>query len=255
MRLAELKAALRQADPAAVLVSPRVLERLIQQERKLPTFVWEVPHRKVHVLDRHVLFRHVEQDELDLEPDRLLPPTVILLARPSPEDLANVKSEDLLLRYWRRLFHANVHLLLEKRLQEDAAFAAGLPERIEQIGRSEFAEIRRVLDQDGYLLPPADDRTVYVEFVAVYLELSFFAANLLPVYFPAIIDFDRMNRLLAGDLDAAALFERTRLGGAPDPVVRTDNSSDESHDFYWRLLNRAERAARAGNTVRAAIVR
>jgi hypothetical protein len=255
MRLPELKAALRQADPAAVLVSQRVLERLIQQERKLPTFLWEVPHRKVHVLDRHVLFRHVEQDELDLEPDRLLPSTVILLARPSPEDLANVKPEDLLLEYWRRLFHANVHLVLEKRLQEDAAFAAALPDRIEQLGRAEFAEIRRVLDQDGMLLPPADDRTVYVEFVAVYLELSFFAANLLPVYFPAIIDFDRVDHLLAGDVDGPALFAKTRLGGAPEPVVRTDNSSDESHDFYWRLIHRAERAARAGNTVRAAIVR
>src|SRR6267378_2122301 len=110
MKLAELKDALRQADPAAVLVSQRVLERLIQQERKLPTFLWAVPHRKCYVLDRHILFRHVDQDELDLEPDRLLPPTVILLARPSPEELQNTKPEDILLKYWRRLFHANIHV-------------------------------------------------------------------------------------------------------------------------------------------------
>lgn len=255
MRLSELQQALRAADPAAMLVAPAVLERLIQQERKLPVFVWSVPHRKVYVVDRHVLFRHVEQDELGLEPDRLLPPTVLLLARPSPEELNNLKREDILLQYWRLLFHANVHLDLEKRWAETDLTLAGVRERIEQLGQAEFDEIRRVLGQDGHLLPPEDDRSVYAEFAAVYLEVRYFAANLLPISFPAIVDFDQINRLLGRDLNADDIFTRTRLPGAPDPVVRTDNSSDESHDYYWRLVHRAEKASRAGNTVRAAIVR
>ena len=82
MKLPELQQALRAADPAAVLVAPRVLERVIQQVCKLPNFIWRIPHRSCYVVDRHVLFRHVDQDDLDLEPDQLLPPTVILLARP-----------------------------------------------------------------------------------------------------------------------------------------------------------------------------
>ena len=45
-------------------------------------------------------------------------------------------------------------------------------------------------------------------------------------------------------LDAAELFENTRLQGAPDPVIRTDTSSDESHDYYWRLMRHAQRAGR-----------
>src|SRR5205085_4878137 len=109
--------------------------------------------------------------------------------------------------------------------------------------------------QDRYLLPPADEATAYVELAAVYLELRHFAANLLPVYFPAIGDFERIDRLLAADLDADALFAQTRLAGAPDPVVRTDTSSDESHDYYWKLLRSAERSKREGDIVRAAIVR
>src|SRR5262249_38560894 len=47
----------------------------------------------------------------------------------------------------------------------------------------------------------------------------------------------------------------TRVPGAPDPVPITDNSSDESHDYYYRLLKNADRAGRTGNTVRAAILR
>src|SRR5262249_16232055 len=41
----------------------------------------------------------------------------------------------------------------------------------------------------------------------------------------------------------------------PAPGGGTDTSSAESPDFHGRLIPRAERAARAGNTVRAAIVR
>ena len=255
MRLSELQQAIRAADPAALLVSPRILNRLIQEDRKLPSFLWAVPHRKCYVVDRQVLFRHVEQEELDLEPDRLLPSTVILLALPAPENLQALKREDAFLKYWRRLFHANVHLALEKKLRDGQLTPADIQDRIEQIGISEFEEVRLVLTQDRYLLPPADGGGAYVEFAAVFLELHYFEANLLPVYFPAIADFERVYRLLLRDVDADALFKRTRLAGAPEPVVRTDNRSDESHDYYWRLVRSAERTARAGNTVRAAILR
>jgi hypothetical protein len=255
MKLSELQQALRAADSAAVLVTPRVLERVIQLEGKLPTFVWEVPHRKCYVVDRHVLFRHVEQDELNLEPDRLLPPTVILLARPAPEELNNEEPEAILLTYWRRLFHASVHLALEKKTAEGTLSPEDLRARIQQIGEAEFEEIRMVLDQDHYLLRPTDERCVYIEFAAVYLELRHFEANLLPIYFPAIGDFEGIDQMLARDVDAPALFAHTRLAGAPTPVPHTDTSSDESDDFYWRLRKRAEKAGRTGNVVRAAILR
>jgi hypothetical protein len=55
-------------------------------------------------------------------------------------------------------------------------------------------------------------------------------------------------------VDADTLFARTRLPGTPDPVVRTDTSSDESHDYYYKLMRHAERATHIGDTVRAAIL-
>jgi hypothetical protein len=68
MRLVELQQAVRAADAAAVLVSPRVLERLIQGQNQLSNFFGQTPHRKCYVVDRPTLYRYVEQDELELEP-------------------------------------------------------------------------------------------------------------------------------------------------------------------------------------------
>ena len=60
--------------------------------------------------------------------------------------------------------------------------------------------------------------------------------------------------VLAQDVDGAALFKKTRLPGAEDPDPKTDDQSDESHDYYKRLERGAERASKAGDTVGAAIL-
>ncbi len=257
MRLVELQQILRAADPAAVLVSQRVLERVVQEACKLPSLLWAVPHRQSIVVDRQILFRHVEQEELELESDVLLPPTVILLARPQSEDLGSADTTALLLKYWERLFHAKIHLSLAERLADGRLTLADIRDRIEQIGQVEFEEIRSVLVQDQYLLRESDERAVYMEFVAVYFDLRTFAPDLLPVYFPGIRDFERIERVLSKDVDAEALLQQTRLAGAPDPAARrgAEDRPDESQEFYWKLVHASERAARTGNLVRAAILR
>jgi hypothetical protein len=255
MKLAELQHALRATDPAAVLVSPRVLERVIQEVYKLPTLLWQVPHAKSCVVDRQVLFRHVEQEELDLESDRLLPTTVILLRRPTTEQLNALESGDLLLKYWRLLFHANIHRELTNRRAVGKLEPEDVGARIEDLGLAEFEEIRSVLVQDGYLMTDADERAVYTEFAALFLELRHFAPGLLPAYFPAIDDLGRIEPLLARDVDAVELLARTRLPDAPGPTSQPPERSDEAHEFYWKLMKAAEYKARAGNLVHAAILR
>ncbi len=255
MELDELKQAVYATDPAAVLVAPRILRRLLQEEFKVPYLLVQAPHESCYFFDRQVLFRHVEQDELNLEPDRLLPSTVILLSRPSAEQLQTRERDEVLLNYWRLLFHAHVHLALHRRQQEGHLTPAVVRARIGQIGQTEFEEIRTVLQQENYLLTPQDDLSVYIEFAAVYLELRYFRSNLRATYFPALHDFQAIDQMVALDVDADALFAQTRLAGAPNPVVRTDTSSDESHDYYWKLLRNAERSKREGDIVRAAILR
>jgi hypothetical protein len=283
MTLAELQRALRAADPRAVLVPPRILERIIVEAYDLRGPSAGVPHRKCHVADRRTLFRHAEQADLDLEPDQLLPDTVILLARPPAEELGDLERSLALLKYWRLLFHASVHLALDRgpahfpgsaaapglaaggtaaggdrdACGDDRLSPAALADRVAAVGRTEFEEVRAVLTQDHFLLPSATDRAVYVEFAAVYLETRHFAAALLPGLFPGLRDPAAVDAMLAADVDADALFARTRLAGAADPVAAGDTGADkaESHAQYWLLVRSAERASLAGNTVGAAVLR
>jgi hypothetical protein len=255
MTLDELKQALLAADPAAVLVPPHLLGRVIRAVHGLSAQTIQVPHRKSCILDRQVLFRHVEPDDLDLGPDRRLPETVILLARPSLDRRNSLERTGTLLTYWRQLFHANIHLELERRAAEGRLGPTDVAARVERLGRTEFEEIRAVLDQERYLFPDADDRAVYIEFAAVYLDLRWFMPDVPSIYFPGIRDFRRVDEVLAGDLDAHAIYQRTRLAGVTGPLPRPDEQTDEPTDYCVNLIRQAKRAARSGNDVRAAILR
>ena len=275
--VAELERAIRAADPAALLVAPRILRRVIKHDRGLNAIGLMVPHRKSFVIGAVEAAGIVEPDELGLEPRAEVPPTLILLARPDASTLAKIGRGEALIRYWRLLFHARVHMALEgKSGPRDAGRDRPLTpvevrDRIDRIGQAEFDEVRAVLRHENYLLPPADDRSVLVEFAAVYLELRRFAAHLVPHYFPAIEDFGAIDRLLAEDLDSGALFAATRPAGAPSPgtaeVLEVQTSPRPGREEpssivgrtpgpeFDRLSTWADAAASRGNHVRAAILR
>jgi hypothetical protein len=251
----DLQQALRAVEPAAVLVAPRLLENIIRQTGNLSGFIWQVPHRLSTVVDRQTLFLHVEQEELALGPEQLLPAKVILLAWPEPEDLHAANSGALLLQYWQRLFHGAVHLALENRCAEGRLSAAVIRSRLDQLGPAQVEEIKNVLVQDHYLAADPDERSLYLEFAAVYLELHSFAAELVPICFPGLRDRDAVLKLLGQDVDGKSLYRQTRPPGAPEPVTPTTGSAAEAHEYYWRLIESSERAAQQGNMVRAAIQR
>ena len=89
------------------------------------------------------------------------------------------------------------------------------------------------LDSEKYQLRHWDwERpNVFREFVALYLELKYFARHLLSRYFPAIDDADRVEAVLAEVVDADALFAATRPAGAPDPTVHKVHE-DEAYQVY-----------------------
>lgn len=254
MKLEDLSKILRTVDPGAVLIPQSVLARVVQNVMGLTWAVWHVPHTHCLAIDRATLFRHVEQEELLVPSDHLLPDAVLLLERPTADQLAASKgnNHELLGRYWRLLFHASAHRELDRQLA--GATAGQIRERIEKLGPVTFEEARNVLIQDGYLPTGADERLAYIEFAAFFLELKFFAPNLIPVYFPSLPSVAEVEAVLTADVDAAELFRRTRLPNAPDPMPKTDDQSDESQDFYRRLTLAAERAGRIGDKVGAAIL-
>jgi hypothetical protein len=274
---AALAQALRAREPAARLVVPRILRRVILEHREVTAWGFRVPHRKSYAIASGPLLEIADREELGLTRDEPLPARMILLPSPDPALLAELPARDVLLRYWRLLFHARVHVAMDQRAAEGDLTASALRQRIHRIGPATFEEIREVLLQEGFLLPPRDDQEVYVEFAAVYLELRHFAPGLLPWYFPTVERFDRIDAVLAQDIDAQALYEATRPEGAavpsglPEPAPsdpwsaryegggilpdkpEPSGSARPSERKYRRLSTRAKRAAAVGNHVRAAM--
>ncbi len=270
LTVAELGRIVRGVDPSAFVVPARIVRRAIKHACALPAFAFRVPHRPGFALDGRLAAEGgvLAPEELGLEPGASLPATIILLAEPEDDDLADRPRADLIREFWRRLFHARVHVAMGRRLEPDAIGPVGLRDRISRLDRSAFEEARSVLDQDERLLPPRDDRAAYVEFAATYLELREFADLLIPVTFPAIRDLDAVDLALAEDVDSAAILEATRLPGAASPAESFRPADDEgplaavapeakapSGEEYRRLLGRADAASAKGNLVRAAILR
>src|SRR5947209_17175582 len=115
---AELQQLLQAADPAALLVPPRLLRRVIKHDRKLPGIGLQVPHRRSYVIGREALLALAGREELEAPPGQDLPPTLLLIARPEPERLAAMPRGSALVVYWRLLFHARVHLAIRARIAE-----------------------------------------------------------------------------------------------------------------------------------------
>jgi hypothetical protein len=272
---AALEAAIRSVEERAFLVRPRVLRRVILEDRQLAGLTVRLPHRKSYLIGREPLLEIVAPDELGLDSAAGLPDRVILLPQPSETALAETPGPAILLSYWRLLFHARIHLEFEERIRAGRLPAESILRRIRQIGRAEFDEIRAVLAQEAYLLPPRDEASVYVEFAAVYWELRYFAQPLLPRYFPSIEDFRLVEAALGEDVEAKRILAATRLPGAPDPKTRTaahdreDAGAGAAADApvaapwtgapregaYRRWIRRAEAAAELGNLVRSSICR
>jgi len=270
--VAELEVRLRAVDPAAFLVLPRILRRVIKQDRHWGGFGLHVPHRKSYTIGGEALLEIVDRSELGLAQDAPLPETVVLLAQPDPRKLADMAAGEALVRVWRLLFHARVHLAMNALAAAGRLGPSDVWRRIVEIGPAAFKASAAVLVQDQWLFFSGDEASTYIELAAVYLELRYFAPSALGRCFPELGDFGAVWRR---DIDADRLFEATRLAGAPDPedrceLVRSlDGAMEEieprepqptaaerpSAKKCRRLMRKALRWAALGNVVRAAIQR
>src|SRR5207342_1546373 len=88
-----------------------MLQKVIAGERgpAAAVNVFSLPRGvQAHAIDRGRLMGIVQREELPLESAPPACAMVILLARPETDELASTAGRELLLRYWRLLFHAPV---------------------------------------------------------------------------------------------------------------------------------------------------
>lgn len=266
--LSALEEAVRSAEPNAVIMPAWLVQKYIACDRGFRSSPFRLAHGRIHVIARRRVLQIAASEHLPLTPEPPAGQTLILLARPDNDLLASTPADRMLLKYWRMLFHARVDLDLQRHFGIGAGGESVEPgrvqERIERIGRSAFNEARFVLEKERYLQPWADDLEAYIEFVAVYLELSCFAPTLLPAYFPALSDHDPVLRAIGRDVDWAALMQQTRLAESADPAKETiPETAEEAADAPapkdgpaapGPALPAADRAAASGNIVRSAIL-
>ena len=231
--------ALRKAEPAAFLVQPRVLRRVIKQEWDLPALTVQVPHRKSRIISRNTVIRHVDWDELGLEANSELPDRAILIARPDDKHLESMSLGQLKLQVWRLLFHSKIHDAFDQLQDNGTLTAAEFRHRIDQIGQVEFDEIYSVLKRENFIPAETTPANAFVEFAAVYSEIRCFAPHCLGSYFPSFSDFKAVDQLLRLDVDVDELFQSTRLDGSPDPEIPDkDDVQDETDEELESLTGR-----------------
>ncbi len=213
----ELGLALRAADPAAFLIEPRILRRVIRIDRQIIGLASAVPRVTGYMISKIRLLECADPLEVGLCTPDDLPNEVLLIERPSDAWLAEVSADSALLVGWRRLFSLRIETALRVEHRRGRLESKALRERITAIGQTEFDEVRGILKTDKQLVPPADDLTVYIALTARYFELLHFAQWTLPLAFPGMRDLAAIEQLLARDVDHPAILATTRLPNAPDP--------------------------------------
>ncbi|HWO17877.1 MAG TPA: hypothetical protein VNO30_03850 [Kofleriaceae bacterium] len=247
------------AKLGAILVEDRVLRRVIKAHRRVRAVGLQVPHEHCYTLPRAELEQYVERDELAVDPAAL--PERVILVRGDRDELAEtVEGQEARSRQWRAIFHARIHQAFDELLAAKTLTQAAIRERVHRIGQTEFDEIRSVLKQEDLLLPPVDEASTYIEFVALYLELRYFAPGAVERTFPAVFDTAQLDAAIALDLDAAALLAASRPESAPEaPII--EQPAPEPVPIEPPLeraepsaRRAAERARQRGNHGRAAIL-
>lgn len=256
------------AEPRVLFVEPRIVRRVIIQDRRIPGLGLRVPHSRVYTIERERLLVIADRSELGLSPAQELPRRVILIARPTDdEEFEHQSNEDRLHAFWRLVFHGRVHAEVEQRIDDHEYNARKIADLVRRVGAGELAEIRQVLTKDELLLPPQSDEEVFIEFLAVALELQYFAPWDLELFFPAIREWQRVEYLWEL-LPHADWYRETQPVGAPErlavpetPHLPARFSPDAPIDVMRanaadaeRLLVRASRTTDVGNQVKAAIL-
>ena len=290
-----MQRAVREADSAALLVLPRILRRVIKQDRHLAGYLYRIPHRKSYVIDREPLLEIVDYEELGVSPEEGLPDKVILLSQPPPQKLEATPAGEALIRCWRLLFHARVHLAVQQCFVLGFLSPSQLRKRIHRIGETEFEEIRAVLQQEGFLLPPRNAlENVNARRAKLFsaarrcrgvrgIRRGFFRAEVFCLEFLAAVlsrpaRFGRRRRRAGTGRQCPGAFRglasarrarsdrsnglgrNRRLGRRSRQISRrrsplASNAEPPSEVKFRKTLRRAQRPAVLGNVVRAAIWR
>lgn len=267
----QLRQAVRQADSGTFLVEPRVTRRVVRELHNFARLSPRIPHTDVQLVDASRVRQLTHPDELGLETFEGLPDPVLLIALPEEHETRGRSVQDQMAIVWRRLFHGAIDRAVQAALNSGQLTRASVQKSIDRIGQVEFDEVHSVLAAELRLIHPESRIEAFAEFVAVWWELSRFAPDLIPIWFPSLANRDPATLLPDVRIDPDLLYVATRLYGAPDPDITPQIYLDEtqltgvrqdwldsgtnrpSERRYERQRTRRDRATERGNSVAAGL--
>ncbi len=258
--------------PLVIVVLPRIVELVVQQDRALTPALFS-HRRRSYALRRERLLEIVDVDELGLDERVSLPSEVVLVAQERQIRLGG-RALSHGLRTWRLAFAALAVLRLSEASARGALSLARVHGRIDRIGRDAFAEIESVLAREGRLFDEDGLVRIYSEFLVLHAELEAFvsAAGALDTYFPSMAGRQgEMADLVAQDLNPREILMAVKPEGVelpiPSSVGGDQGEADEDDSFekplpplrphskkYQRLVGWASAALSRGNAVLGAIL-
>ena len=234
--LEQLKQVLYATDQLTVLVCATICADCSRRSTRCPTCWCSAERKCCHFFDREVLFRHAEQDELDIEPIGFCRPQLSSWDAPRPNNWRNDGQCRAAVDVLAAAISMSTFTWFRTSVIAKASWTPVVVSALHRANRQDevprFAVLasknaicclRRMMSTLTSNLPPST------------WNCFDFRSNLRSTYFPAIRDFSVIDKLLVQDVDADALFREPALS-VPDPVICTDTSSDESHDYYYRRL-------------------
>lgn len=267
----QLRQAVRQADAGTFLVEPRVIRRVVRELYNFARLSSRVPHTEVQVIPAAQIRRLTHPDELGLETFEGLPDPVLLIALPEEHESTGQSTQDQMVLVWRRLFHGAIDRAVQSALASEQLTRSDIQRHIDKIGQVEFDEAHAVLASELRLVHPDSRTEAFAELIATWWELSRFAPDMIPIWFPSLADRPHGSLIPDVRIDPDLLYKATRLTGAPDPNLTPQVVLDEaqlsgvrqdwikdgpvrpSEGRYQRLQRRRQRAHERGNTVAAAL--
>lgn len=267
----QLRQAVRQADSGTFLVEPRVTRRVVREMHNFARLSPRIPHTDVQLVEASRVRQLTHPDELGLESFDGLPDPVLLIALPEEHETRGRSVQEQMAIVWRRLFHGAVDRAVQAAFKSGQLTRASVQASIDRIGQVEFDEVHSVLAAELRLIHPESRTEAFAEFVSVWWELSRFAPDLLPIWFPSLEHRDPGTLISDVQIDPDLLYVATRLYGAPDPDITPQIHLDErqlsgvrqnwlesgtsrpSERRYERQRIRRDRATERGNSVAAGL--
>ncbi len=274
----QLRQRVRQVEPAALWIRPSSLRRIVKEHRHLNGFATGIPLRCGYLIPRTAYEAITGHSEPNASHSNVR--WQYLLPEPSYRQLQNWPLLDLLRLAWRQLFHLSLQRALQDKHQAGLLSASDLLDRQARIGWITYDEIRQVLLRDRYVLPPYDDLSFYVGFVALFWELHYFQPDAVPIWFPSLQMDDSFLDWMRQEVDVEALWTASRLLTEEEAATssrlvsemldahrhmtaspktdQTDAGVDQAAELRWDrqwLLRLADVARSKGNWARSAMLR